>query len=104
MIVAIAVAMIHLLRGDGRRLVLGAAATVALSCAAAQFVVAPRIERVRAGIGGAIESLPAEDPQRRAFGRLHAISVAWLGVAMLGAAAAIVTQLRTPLTPTRGIS
>lgn len=59
---------------------------IALSCAGAQFVVAPRIDRARAAIGGPVESLSATDPRRVTFGRLHAASVLWLGVAMLGAA------------------
>jgi len=59
---------------------------IAISCAAAQFVVAPRIERARAAIGGPVESVPASDPRRVAFGRLHGASVAWLGVAVVGAA------------------
>ena len=59
---------------------------IAISCAAAQFVVAPRIERARAAIGGPIESVPSSDPRRVAFGRLHGASVAWLGVAVVGAA------------------
>lgn len=59
---------------------------MAISCAAAQFVVAPRIERARESIGGPIESVPSTDPRRVAFGRLHGASVAWLGVAVVGAA------------------
>ena len=55
----------------------------AVSCAAAQFVVGPRIERVRKEIAGPVEQLPPDDPRRVAFGRLHAASVAWLGVAMV---------------------
>ena len=61
---------------------------VTVSCAAAQFVVAPRIERARVSIGGPIESVPPSDPRRVAFGRLHGASVAWLGVAVVGAAIA----------------
>lgn len=55
----------------------------AVSCAAAQFAVAPRIERVRKEIAGPVEQLSTDDPRRAAFGRLHAASVAWLGVAMV---------------------
>lgn len=55
----------------------------AVSCAAAQFAVAPRIERVRKEIAGPVEQLSPDDPRRVAFGRLHAASVAWLGVAMV---------------------
>lgn len=69
---------------------------VAVACAVAQFVIAPRIERVRAEIGGPIEQLAAEDPRRVAFGRLHAVSVAWLGLAMIGAAATMVFASITP--------
>lgn len=58
---------------------------VALSCAAAQFIVAPRIERVRASINGPVEAVPPSDPRRIAFGRLHGASVIWLGVATIGA-------------------
>ena len=55
----------------------------AVSCAAAQFAVAPRIEHVRKEIAGPVEQLSPDDPRRIAFGRLHAASVAWLGVAMV---------------------
>jgi Domain of unknown function (DUF4149) len=61
---------------------------VAISCAAAQFVVAPRIERAREAIDGPVESVPPSDPRRVEFGRLHGASVAWLGVAFIGAAIA----------------
>lgn len=62
----------------------------ALSCAAAQFVVAPRIERVRQEINGPIEQLTPTDSRRVAFGRLHAVSVGWLGLAMLASGTALV--------------
>lgn len=62
----------------------------AVSCAAAQFAVAPRIERVRKEIGGPVEELPPDDPRRIAFGRLHAASVAWLGLAMIAAVTTLV--------------
>ena len=59
---------------------------MAVSCAAAELVVAPRIERARAAIAGPVESVPPSDPRRVAFGRLHAVSVLWLGIAVAGAA------------------
>jgi hypothetical protein len=62
-------------------------------CAMAQFQIAPRIARLRVEIGGAIDSLAAGDPQRVLFGRLHAMSVAWLGAAMLAAFIFIVLTL-----------
>ena len=74
----------------------GALVAVAVACGAAQFVVAPRIERMRDEIGGPIEQIAEGDPRRVTFGRLHAISVGWLGLAMLGAAATIVLASITP--------
>ena len=62
----------------------------AVSCAAAQFVVAPRIERVRKEIDGPVEQLSPGDPRRIAFGRLHAASVAWLGLAMVAAVTTLI--------------
>jgi hypothetical protein len=45
-------------------------------------------------IGVPIDALPASDPRRADFGRLHAFSVALLGVAMLAAAGLIVSTAR----------
>jgi hypothetical protein len=66
---------------------------LAAGCAIAQFVITPKIERIRAAVSGPIESLATSDPQRITFGKLHAFSVLWLGVAMLGAVAAIALQI-----------
>ena len=55
-------------------------------CARPSSSVAPRIERVRRRDQRARRAAAAGDPTRVAFGRLHAESVAWLGLAMLGAA------------------
>jgi hypothetical protein len=71
-----------------------AALTLVAACAAAQLVVAPRIERVRRQIGGAVESLDPSDPRRLAFGRLHGLSVAWMGVGGLAALVALVLLVR----------
>jgi hypothetical protein len=65
-----------------RALALGA---ITVACAVAQFVVTPRIARLREAIGGAIEALPANDERRAAFGQLHGVSVGLLGLAMIGA-------------------
>jgi hypothetical protein len=72
----------------------GAALALALACAAAQLVVAPRIERVRAALGGAVDALDPSDPRRQAFGRLHGMSVAWMGVGGVAAAIALVVLVR----------
>ena len=68
----------------------GALVIIAVACAAAQFGVTPKIERVRREIDGPIETLAPDDARRVAFGRLHAISVGWLGLAMLSATTVLV--------------
>jgi hypothetical protein len=70
------------------------AAVMIVACGVAQLLIAPRIERVRAAIGGPMDALPVADPRRVAFGRLHGLSVAWLGVAMLAAAIALALAAR----------
>jgi hypothetical protein len=72
-----------------------AAFITVVSCSVAQLFIAPKIERVRAEIPGAIEVLSANDPRRVAFGRLHGASVAWLGVAMLAALVAAIIAGRS---------
>jgi hypothetical protein len=66
-----------------------AAALAAIACAVAQFVINPRIARMREDIGGPIDALPTDDARRVAFGLLHGYSIAGLGVAMIAAAVAL---------------
>jgi hypothetical protein len=77
----------RLWRTTGALLLVGA-------CAAAQLVVAPRIEAVRGTIGGAVDALDPSDPRRQAFGRLHGLSVVWLGVAGVAGLVALILLLR----------
>jgi hypothetical protein len=81
----------------GRHLVsignLGPLGLLIIGCAIAQFAISPRIERIRIAVGAPIESLDAGDARRQAFGTLHAFSVMWLGIAMLGAAVAIGSRI-----------
>ena len=72
----------------------GAGAVAAISCAVAQLVVGARIDGLRESIGGPLDALAPDDPRRVAFGRLHAVSVGWLGVAMLAAALALILTMR----------
>lgn len=65
-----------------------AGAVFALACAAAQLVITPRIERIRASIAVPLDMIESSDPRRIAFGRLHGMSLLSLGVAMLSAALA----------------
>lgn len=69
--------------------------TIVISCIVAQAIVAPQIARLRGQIAGPIESLPTDDARRVAFGRLHGVSVAWLGIAMLAATITLVLAART---------
>ena len=68
-----------------------AAVSVAVCSLVAQLIVAPRIERVRATIGPAVEALDALDPRRVEFGRLHAVSVGLLGLGLIASAVYLVT-------------
>jgi hypothetical protein len=72
----------------------GAALSLVAACAAAQLVIAPRIDRVRASVGGAMDALDPSDPRRQAFGRLHGLSVLCLGVAGLAALVAVMLLAR----------
>lgn len=96
MLIGLAAGLVTMLADDVPRSRGRDAAEVVMiaACAVAAFIVGPRIERVRASITGAIENLPIDDARRLAFGRLHGISVAWLGLAMLAAAWALVTCVR----------
>ncbi len=71
----------------------GAAVVIVIASLGAQLVVAPRIQRLRTALGPHIEAVDPADDRRVAFGRLHAVSVALLGVGMLGAAALAVFPL-----------
>ena len=75
-----------------------AGAVSALACALAQLIVGTRIDRLRAAIGGPLDALAVDDPRRVAFGRLHAISVGWLGLAMVAAIIALALAVRA-MTP-----
>jgi hypothetical protein len=57
-------------------------------------VVSARLARLQAEIGAAPSSLPAEDPRRGAFGRLHATSSALHVVPVLGGLALLFWELK----------
>jgi Domain of unknown function (DUF4149) len=83
MVIGIAVAS---MAGGASRWAAATAVLSALACVISQFVITPRIERLRAEIAGPVDVLPIDDARRVAFGLLHGYNVAGLGVAMLGAA------------------
>jgi len=71
-----------------------AALVIAAASLSAQLIVAPRIEAVRASVGGPIDGLPRDDARRLLFGRLHGASVALLGVAALAASVTLLLTAR----------
>lgn len=71
--------------GVSRGATIGAIVT-AVACGAAQFVITPKLDRIRAGIAGPVDALSAADPRRVAFGLYHGYNVAGLAVALVGGA------------------
>jgi hypothetical protein len=71
----------------------GALIVAVIANATAHFLIGPRIQQLRAEMGPVIEALAVDDPRRRAFGQLHAISVGWMGVAILAILVALVVHL-----------
>lgn len=78
-----------------RRTMAIAGALMLVACALAQLWVAPEIDRVRGSVA-ALDSLSPDDPVRHEFGRLHALSVALLGVSWLAGAALLVIGSMAP--------
>ena len=73
----------------------GAALILIVATLSAQLGVTPRIQKLRVEVGSDIEAVDRADPRRVQFGRLHALSVALLGVGMFGAAALAIASLRS---------
>jgi hypothetical protein len=69
--------------GSARTASLAGGIAIAMLSAVARFVILARIARLRLSMPVAVDSLPIDDPARRAFGHLHALSVGALGLAML---------------------
>ena len=94
MVVGLAVAALGWADVSGRIPRTAAALVLAGACAIAQLGVAPRIAAVRLAAGGQMDALDPSDPRRQAFGRLHGLSVAWMGVGGLAALVALVLLVR----------
>ena len=93
-VVGLAVAALGLVDPPARWRVAGGLVVTA-ACAVSHFWVGGRIARLRAELGGALDTLAASDPQRTLFGQLHALSVVGLGVAGLAALATLVAAVVT---------
>lgn len=78
----------------GRFVWLLASLVAAGLCAVGQFVLTPRIHVLSGSIGVALESMPAGDPARAEFARLHLLSVGALGIAIVLALVALVAAVR----------
>lgn len=91
----------QLLRASGRgRSIAGG--VLVLSCAISHLVIGARLSTLRQAIGPSLDALAPDDPRRAMFGRLHALSVAGLGIgtvaaiAALGMAIAMLLRARKP--------
>ena len=99
-VLAIAGATIALAVGLSRRFSLPLSVGVQLARTAmllsllGMVLVFIRIDKLRAQMGGPIDSLAPGDPLRMQFGRLHGISVGLLGVAMIAALVALILITR----------
>lgn len=78
---------------DAGRAVTGGAALLALMCVAA-LMVEQRLRAMLDAVGAPMDSLPATDVRRAAFGRLHGVSVMFLGMAVVGACIAFAVIAR----------
>jgi hypothetical protein len=92
-VVAMLAAVLEARGGDLRMRAMAPFIVMIIACGIAQFIIGPRIEAVRATIGGAVDALDATDPRRVRFGKLHGFSVLWMGVAMLAAAWSLLTKI-----------
>jgi hypothetical protein len=78
----------------GRVLRACAGGVVVAACAVSQFVLGARIEQLRRAVERPISQLAPDDARRAEFGRLHGLSVAALGAAMVGATVAVASAGR----------
>jgi hypothetical protein len=76
-------------RRPGRAWRMAAGGTMLVACAVAHFAIGRRIDRLRDSVPG-LSARAQDDPGRAAFRRLHGLSVAALGTAMVAAAAGAV--------------
>jgi len=81
-------------RRSQRTAALVGALVISVASLVAQVVVAPRIEAVRVSAGGPIDALARDDARRLAFGRLHGVSVALLGLAGVAASVTLLLTAR----------
>jgi len=77
----------------GRRMPVAAPVVWGLACGVSQFILAPRIHALQVAIGGPVDALAADDGRRLAFGRLHATILGVYVLAIIAAAAIVMTSV-----------
>ena len=65
-----------------------------LASLASVFLIAPRIEALRADIGASVQTLPAADGRRVTFGRLHGLSSGLLTLTICAGLGLLWTEMR----------
>lgn len=80
--------------GTSRALALRLLALGAVAAFVSLYLITPEMVALRSKAGPLFDSLPAADPLRRAWGRLHALSSVTLVVRIVSAAAAFALGLR----------
>ena len=70
-------------------------ALMTASAGLSRMVIAPRLEALRAGMGGVIDNVPLNDPLRMQFDDLHKYSVALMTAAMLAGLIAMWLTVRS---------
>jgi hypothetical protein len=77
-------------------------AVVMIATGVGQWVIAARMLGLRVAMGRPIDDVAADDPLRASFNSLHGYSVAALGVAIIGAAVALLLIARRASTAENG--
>ena len=70
-------------------------ALMTASAALSRIVIAPKLELLRAAMGGVIDNVPPDDPLRIQFDHLHQYSVALMTAAMLSGLIAMLLTVRS---------
>lgn len=69
-------------------------ATIAITTAVGEWVIAAKLRGLRLAMHGQIDQLPLSDPNRMAFAALHGYSVMALAIAMIAALIALIVMAK----------
>ena len=90
--IVVGAVVIALHGSDARPVALGG--LVLLAGNACAVMIENRLHALLVSLGAPIDSIAITDPRRVAFGRMHGLSVLLMGIAMIGAAVALVVLIR----------